>query len=179
MNLKRGEGSMKILIMSDSHGLTSEIQDIKNRHQDEVDLMLHCGDSELPNDCDELSSFIGVKGNCDLGSNLPNEITEDLGFTTLYMTHGHLYNVKMSLMSLKYRAIETNAKIACYGHSHIAGAEMIDGVLLINPGSVRLPVLRRQKTYAILELKNNSANVTFFEVNGPIVHELSKEFELK
>ncbi|PMC37116.1 YfcE family phosphodiesterase [Bacillus sp. UMB0899] len=170
---------MKILIMSDSHGLTSEIVDIKNRHQEEVDLMLHCGDSELSNESDELSGFIGVKGNCDFGSRLPNEIIEDLQGTTLYMTHGHLYNVKMSLMSLKYRAIETNAKIACYGHSHIAGAELIDGVLLINPGSIRLPVLRRQKTYAILELEQNRANVTFFEVNGQIINELSKEFILK
>ncbi|HZH62924.1 MAG TPA: metallophosphoesterase [Metabacillus sp.] len=170
---------MKILIMSDSHGLTSEILDIKNRHQGEVDLMLHCGDSELPNDCKELSGFKGVKGNCDFGSSLPNEVIEDLNGTTLYMTHGHLYNVKMSLMSLKYRAIETNAKIACFGHSHIANAEMIDGVLLINPGSIRLPVLRRQKTYAILELENDRANVTFFEVDGNIVDELSREFLLK
>jgi len=170
---------MKILIMSDSHGLTSEIIDIKNRHQDEVDLMLHCGDSELPYDCEELSGFIGVKGNCDFGSSLPDEVIEDLHGTTLYMTHGHLYNVKMSLMNLKYRAIETNAKIACYGHSHIAGAELIDGVVLINPGSIRLPVLRRQKTYAILEIKENLVNVTFFEVNGHIVNELTKEFSIK
>ncbi len=170
---------MKILIMSDSHGLTSEIIEIKNRHQDEVQLMLHCGDSELPANSKELNGFKGVKGNCDSGSALPNEIIEDLSGITLYMTHGHLFNVKMSLMSLKYRANETNAKIACYGHSHIANAELIDGVLLINPGSIRLPVLRRQKTYAILDLENDTARVTFFEVNGELVKELTKEFSLK
>ncbi len=169
---------MKILIMSDSHGLTSEIEVIKKRHQEEVDLMLHCGDSELPNDSDELSGFKGVKGNCDFDSNLPNEMIKDLQGITLYMTHGHLYNVKMSLMNLKYRAIEMNAKIACYGHSHIAGAELVDEVLLINPGSIRLPILRREKTYAILELEKNLANVTFFDVNGQMIHELSKEFLL-
>lgn len=169
---------MKILIMSDSHGLTSEITEIQNRHKDEVDLMLHCGDSELALNSKELNSFKGVKGNCDFGSDLPNEIIEDLNGITLYMTHGHLYNVKMSLMSLKYRALETNAKIACYGHSHIAGAEMIEGVLFINPGSIRLPVMRRQKTYAILEVIDKEASVSFYEVNGKIVSELSKNFTL-
>ena len=170
---------MKVLILSDRHGLTTELLEIQNRHKDEVDMMLHCGDSELSSNSKELISFKGVKGNCDFGSDLPNEIIEDLSGITLYMTHGHLYNVKMTLMSLKYRAMETSAKIACYGHSHIANAEMIDDVLLINPGSIRLPVMRKQKTYAILELENSIANVTFYEVNGQEFPELSKSFTLK
>ncbi|MBO1515085.1 metallophosphoesterase [Metabacillus bambusae] len=170
---------MKVLIMSDSHGLTTEIDDIKNRHINEVDFMLHCGDSELSGESSELIAFKGVKGNCDYGSNLPDEIIEELGDYTLYMTHGHLYNVKATLMNLKYRALEINAKIACYGHSHIAGAEIIDGVLFINPGSIRLPVLRRQKTYAILDVENTLAKVTFYEVNGREVEELSRQFTLE
>jgi putative phosphoesterase len=170
---------MKVLIMSDSHGLTTEIDDIKNRHIDEVDFMLHCGDSELSAESSALMAFKGVKGNCDFGSNLPEEIIEDLGDIVLYMTHGHLYNVKATLMNLKYRALEVNAKIACYGHSHIAGAEIIDGVLFINPGSIRLPVLRRQKTYAILDMENTLAKVTFFEVNGQKLEEISRQFTLE
>lgn len=170
---------MKVLIMSDSHGLTTEIDEIKNRHIDEVDFMLHCGDSELSAESSELMAFKGVKGNCDFGSNLPDEIIEDLGDNILYMTHGHLYNVKATLMNLKYRALEVNAKVACYGHSHIAGAEIIDGVLFINPGSIRLPVLRRQKTYAILDMENTLAKVTFFEVNGQKLEEISRQFTLE
>jgi putative phosphoesterase len=170
---------MKVLIMSDSHGLTTDIDDIKNRHMDEVDFMLHCGDSELSAESSELMAFKGVKGNCDFGSNLPDEIIEHLGDYVLYMTHGHLYNVKATLMNLKYRALEINAKIACYGHSHIAVAEIIDGVLFINPGSIRLPVLRRQKTYAILDVENTLAKVTFYEVNGREVEEISQRFTLE
>jgi putative phosphoesterase len=169
---------MKVLIMSDSHGLTDEIVDIKNRHKDEVNLMFHCGDSELSAQSSELKSFQGVKGNCDFESNFPNERIEDVNGVSLYLTHGHLYNVKSTLMNLKYRALELNAKIACYGHSHIAGAELIDGILFINPGSIRLPVLRRQKTYAILEVEGNIANVMFYEVNGQIIEELSEQFTL-
>ncbi|WP_299089443.1 metallophosphoesterase [uncultured Metabacillus sp.] len=169
---------MNVLIMSDSHGLTAEIEDIKNRHKTEVDFMLHCGDSELPADSKELSSFKGVKGNCDFGSELPNEIIVDVNGFILYMTHGHLYNVKATLMNLKYRALEKKANIACFGHSHIAGAEMIDGILFINPGSIRLPAMRRQKTYAILTIEKNTAKVTFYEVNGQKVEELSQQVTL-
>jgi uncharacterized protein len=169
---------MKVLIMSDSHGLTDEIVDIKNRHKDEVSLMFHCGDSEISAQSSELKSFQGVKGNCDFDSDFPNERIVDVNGVSLYLTHGHLYNVKSTLMNLKYRALELNAKIACYGHSHIAGAELIDGILFINPGSIRLPVLRRQKTYAILEVERKIANVMFYEVNGKIIEELSEQFTL-
>jgi putative phosphoesterase len=169
---------MKVLIMSDSHGLTSEIDMIKKRHKDEVELMYHCGDSELSEASSELISFKGVKGNCDFDSDLPNEIIDDLNGFNLYITHGHLYNVKSTLMNLKYRAFEVNAKIACYGHSHIAGAEIIDGILFINPGSIRLPVLRKQKTYAILNVENSLATVTFYEVNGQVIENLSQQFTL-
>lgn len=167
---------MKVLIMSDSHGLTSEIDEIKKRHKDEVSLMLHCGDSELSFEDSELSSLRKVKGNCDFGSDFPDDIIEQLEGLSLYITHGHLYNVKATLMNLKYRALEVQANIVCYGHSHIAAAEMIEGILFINPGSIRLPVLRRQKTYAILELENKLAQVTFFEVNGELIEELSKNY---
>ncbi|MGM0874484.1 MAG: metallophosphoesterase family protein [Bacillota bacterium] len=170
---------MKVLIMSDSHGLTTEIDDIKKRHKDEVDLMFHCGDSELSATSSELTSFKGVKGNCDFDSDLPNEIIEDLNGFTLYMTHGHLYNVKSTLMNLKYRALEVKAKMVCYGHSHIAGAEIIDQILFINPGSIRLPILRKQKTYAILDVQDVLVNVTFYEVNGEEVEGLSKAFTLE
>lgn len=167
---------MKVLLLSDSHGLTSEVDIIKKRHEDEVELMLHCGDSELSSTSPQLSSFKGVKGNCDFGSDLPNEIIEDLNGQTLYMTHGHLYNVKVTLMSLKYRAEEVNAKIVCYGHSHVAAAELIDGILFINPGSIRLPLQRRQKTYVIIEVEDSRANVKFFDVSGEEIQELSNDF---
>ena len=38
---------MKVLIVSDSHGLTTELEKLMENYQDEVDLFIHCGDSEL------------------------------------------------------------------------------------------------------------------------------------
>ena len=41
---------MKVLFVSDSHGLTAELEKLVENHQDEVDLFIHCGDSELDPD---------------------------------------------------------------------------------------------------------------------------------
>ncbi|UTW68917.1 metallophosphoesterase family protein [Anaerobacillus sp. HL2] len=39
---------MKVLIISDSHGLKEELFELLNRYEKEVDAIVHCGDSELP-----------------------------------------------------------------------------------------------------------------------------------
>ncbi len=169
---------MKVLILSDSHGLTKELLDIKERHKNDVKFMLHLGDSELSSQSEEMSGFSVVRGNCDFDSNYPNDMIVLLNGLKVYLTHGHLYNVKMSLMNLSYRAREVGASIVCFGHSHIAGAELIDDVLFINPGSFRLPRMRKERTYVILEVDNNQADVVFYDSEGNTVEELSTKVNL-
>ncbi|MGG3798321.1 metallophosphoesterase family protein [Metabacillus fastidiosus] len=170
---------MKILIMSDSHGLIDEVEEIKLRHQQEVDYMIHCGDSELKAADQILSGMDVVKGNCDDDEELPNEVIKEIDGCRFYITHGHLHNVKSTLMNVTYRALECNGDIVCFGHSHIAGAEMANDILFINPGSIRMPRMRKEKTYVILELENSTATVHFYEVNGDIIKGLTAEFILK
>ncbi|MBD1381164.1 metallophosphoesterase family protein [Metabacillus arenae] len=169
---------MKALIMSDSHGLTEEVQLIKERHQGEVDAVFHCGDSELPLCEPTLEKIHIVMGNCDYDQKLPEEIIVDIKGVRFFVTHGHLHNVKSTLMNVKYRAEETNAQVVCFGHSHIAGVDYIDGILFLNPGSIHLPRVRREKTYAILEIEENKATVQFFEDSGKQVNELTHHFSL-
>ncbi|NSL51561.1 metallophosphoesterase family protein [Calidifontibacillus erzurumensis] len=158
---------MKVLIVSDSHGLKEELIELKNRYMTEVDAMIHCGDSELESSSNELSGFLVVKGNCDFDRSFPSDQLVNLNHLPFYITHGHLYNVKMTLLNLRYRAEEVGAKIVCFGHSHIAGAELIDGILFINPGSIRLPRMRKEKTYSILEIDDNkNAIVRFYSIDG-------------
>jgi uncharacterized protein len=169
---------MKALIVSDSHGLTDELLLIKNRHQDEVDIMIHCGDSELEVASKQMESFIAVRGNCDFDSHYPNDCVTDLGSHKIFTTHGHLYNVKMSFIQVNYRAREVGASIVCFGHTHIAGAELVDGVLFINPGSIRLPRMRKEATYAILQVEDEKANVSFYDVKGRDVEALNLTVKL-
>jgi uncharacterized protein len=169
----------KALIVSDSHGLREELNILRKRHENEIDVMIHCGDSELGTNADELSGYVTVCGNMDfLGKDFPNEAIEMLGEKCIYITHGHLYDVKMSHLSLAYRAEETGAVIACFGHSHIAEAYEREGMVFINPGSIRLPRGTFEKTYAILEVNDSDISVVFYSLEGNRIDHLSKEFRV-
>ncbi|MCA1031957.1 metallophosphoesterase [Bacillus timonensis] len=163
----------KILIVSDSHGLTEELTRIKNRHRDEVEYMIHCGDSELEKSSSEMEDFLAVKGNCDYDSLYDNELICAFENEKVFATHGHLFQVNMTLMNIKYRAEELGATIVCFGHSHIAGAEYIDNILFVNPGSIFLPKMRKEKTYAIIEKVNNNLSVRYYDLEGKELPTLS------
>lgn len=156
---------MKIVMVSDSHTDTQSLSLIRDRHLQEAQLFIHCGDSQLPAHHPALTGFLTVCGNCDFDRHLLNDQLENLSpQDRLFMTHGHLYDVKYSLQRLYYKARELEANIVCYGHSHCIGAEMIDGILFINPGSVLLPRNTKEKTYAMLTLTEPALEVSFFEV---------------
>lgn len=166
----------KVLVISDSHGLTNELIRIKEKHKDEVNLLLHCGDSELSANDPALDGFIVVRGNCDFDEKFPEESVQTVGDTNIMITHGHRYQVKSTLTSLSYRALELDAKIVCFGHSHILGAEMLNGILFLNPGSIRLPRQRREKTYCIIELIDDKIILNVYDINLGLLTELNHEF---
>jgi predicted phosphodiesterase len=53
---------------------------------------------------------------------------------------------------------------------------MINGVLFINPGSIVLPRVRKEKTYALLQIDNEKATVQFYDINGQEIPSLTKSF---
>lgn len=169
----------KILIVSDSHGQTTELEQIKALHENEVECMIHCGDSELQATDKAISGFLTVRGNCDYDAGYPHDIIHEISGYRIFITHGHKYSVKSSLMNLTYKAIEQNANIVCFGHSHILGAEQVQGMLLINPGSLRLPRLRKERTYILLELDENIAIVKIYELGKGELVDLRQTFTMK
>ncbi|MEH6954030.1 metallophosphoesterase family protein [Neobacillus drentensis] len=168
----------KVLVVSDSHGLTKELNILRERHSEDVDLMIHCGDSELTPTDEAISGYLTVMGNCDFGGGYPMETMAEAAGRKFFITHGHRYSVKTSLMNLKYKAEEVNANIVCFGHSHVLGAEVIGRTLFLNPGSIRLPRGRLEKTYVILDLQDAIIKMSVFEVNGRELPELAYEFAL-
>ncbi|WP_082233668.1 metallophosphoesterase [Halobacillus massiliensis] len=163
----------KVLIISDTHGLTDKVIDIKERHKEETAAMIHCGDSELDIDSKELEGFYYAKGNCDFQPEMEEEQVFTVDGVTFLVVHGHLHQIKSTLMPLSYRADEAGAQVACFGHSHMAGAENINGKLFINPGSARQPRDRKEPTYAILEWETpEEVKLQFYHVDGEPMPEL-------
>ena len=152
---------MQVLVMSDTHG-DSQVIENSSWFYPNAAIMIHCGDSELTFSHAALADMQKVRGNCDAESAFPNEAVFDVGNVTLFVTHGHLFNVKSSMLSLSYRAKEVGANIACFGHSHLLGAEMIDDVLFVNPGSLLKPRGRKEKSFALVEVQDDHFQVGFF-----------------
>ena len=68
----------------------------------------------------------------------------------LLLIHGHMDNVKMSPLNLLYRAQELDCKAVLFGHTHQAAYEEVDGIYLVNPGSLSRPRDGSSGSYAII-----------------------------
>lgn len=169
---------MKVLIISDSHGLEKELFEVFDRHKHEVDAIIHCGDSELPKKAFlEYKKLLIVGGNCDYDRTYDLEIYDELNHIKIFITHGHLHNVKFSTTKLSYRAEELGANLVCFGHSHLAKAFQENEVVYINPGSFRLPKGRKEKSYVIVNYQPaGEMKVSFFDHIGDEIEDLSESF---
>ncbi|WP_277584426.1 metallophosphoesterase family protein [Psychrobacillus antarcticus] len=153
---------MKLLIMSDTHSATNTMDQVIERHKHVVDTIIHCGDSELNANYFFEKPIHVVRGNCDTDDRFPLEQLFSVQDAKVLVVHGHKYNVKTTLMSLFYRAQEVQASVVCFGHSHLLGAEMQEGILFINPGSLQQPRGRKEKSYAVAEYSGDSWTVLFY-----------------
>lgn len=130
---------MKILVISDTHNMIQNAVSLITKLN--PDYVIHlgdvCEDSRRLEDMFPRKLIVSVKGNNDYFDNsYPFERCFDIMGKKIFMCHGHKYNVKMSLMNLIYKAKEYEADIVLYGHTHKSHIEEIDGMLVINPGSV-------------------------------------------
>lgn len=130
---------MKLLIMSDSHGSLMNMYDAIDKEN--PDCMIFLGDGE--DDFTTVSNFkpnvlreFKVAGNCDHGSVLPLNLTKEIGEVKFYITHGHKEGVKRGLYDLYAKASVEGAKAALYGHTHCADVQYMNGMLLLNPGTI-------------------------------------------
>lgn len=156
---------MRIIVMSDSHGDRDTIEKVAEQSGDAY---FHCGDSELSYEDPIFQSMYKVQGNCDMDSAFPEEVEVTVEGIKVYAAHGHRHDVKRSLMPIFYEAKEKGANIALFGHSHLYGAEMREGILFVNPGSTLLPRGGNPPTYAVIEWAK-TIKVTFKNMNDEVV----------
>lgn len=164
---------MKYLAVSDNHGKRQILVELLERYQGKADCFFHCGDSELDAGDELWKTYLVVKGNCDYTSGYPNSVVENTGMDTVFMTHGHLSNVRFGLTQLALQAEEVKANLVLFGHTHQLGCEMHKGVLFLNPGSVSQP--RGQiliPAYAIIESSEDYFEVQYYRSNHKKLEDL-------
>lgn len=159
---------MKIMFISDIHGIKTNLNKVKEKFSElNCDKLVVLGDlyyigprNKMIEGYDInfvrefLESFqdklICIKGNCDsevdkMVSNFP--IIDDLGLIAtinedLYLTHGHIYN--------ESNWSKTNT-ILIYGHLHIPFIKRVETNIYINPGSISLPKENFQPSYLVYD----------------------------
>ena len=172
---------MKIMVASDIHGSAYYCQKMTEAYKNSGaqkllllgDILYHGPRNDLPkeyapkkviemlnNISDEI---LCVRGNCDsevdqmvLKFNIMAEyaIIYD-GETMIFATHGHKFN-KDNLPSLK------KGDILLHGHTHIPVNESIDGITVMNPGSVSIPKENSGHGYMIIE----NGTYTWYDFDG-------------
>lgn len=150
---------MRIAVISDTHRNNHMLEKAFQKCKD-ADLVIHLGDNI--EDAEEFKKIykkkvINVAGNCDFLDKAPKEIVENIGGKTFLITHGHLYNVKYTLINLKYRAMEVNADVALFGHTHTPLILQEEGMWIINPGSVSLS-RKGPNSLAFIDIDKNKIN---------------------
>ena len=144
--------SMKILIVSDSHGHNEIIDDLIRDNKD-VEIFLHAGDSEVPDYT--LYPFRVVKGNCDYTFDMPLEYIIPSPFGNILLRHKDDRHVPY----LK----EHDIKIYIHGHTHRKECYKQNGICYINPGSLVYP-RDENASYAILNSDEKNCYLAFYEV---------------
>lgn len=132
---------MKVLVLSDSHSTLGFMQTCVEAVK--PDCIIHLGD--YVQDGDFLSSeyphirLFQVAGNCDryrVPPDFPEVLVETLGGVCIFMTHGHLYSVKLYLEKLIADGERCGANIVLYGHTHEPDCRRLEnGLWIMNPGS--------------------------------------------
>ena len=127
---------MKILVFSDSHNDIETMEKVAVKMK--PDMVLHLGDH--CNDAVILGMKLGgvpvvaVRGNCDMWSDEAEERMLDLDGCRIFMTHGHLYDVRSGYSLILEEGKKREADIILCGHTHIPRIIHRHGICLMNPG---------------------------------------------
>ena len=144
---------MKLVLISDSHDNPDAIELVRNAYPD-ADYLIHCGDSEVGRRW--LEGYIAVMGNMDWYGDLPFEEELVIDGLRILIKHGHDIT---SGSFPDYRELARYAKkngydVICFGHTHVYCDQVIDGICLLNPGSVWRNRDGSPACYMVAEIEN-------------------------
>ena len=148
---------MKILVVSDTHRKDDNLKLVLSE-ECPLDMLIHRGDAEgsehfIPDWVNPECRMEMVLGNNDFFSRLDREREIDIAGHKAFITHGHYYGVSMGPEGLVDEAKSRGCDIAMYGHTHRPFLDVIDGVTVLNPGSLSYPRQEgRRPSYMIIHV---------------------------
>ncbi|HIX76590.1 MAG TPA: metallophosphoesterase [Candidatus Fusicatenibacter merdavium] len=146
---------MKILVVSDTHGHTKNLEKVLKK-VGEIDVLIHCGDLEGGEDY--IRALVDVPcymvaGNNDWFSDLQREIEITVDDYRIWITHGNNYGASLGPAHLLEEASSRNVDVVMYGHTHKPLIEYKDNITIVNPGSLSYPRQNgRKPSFVIMEI---------------------------
>ena len=147
-------------------------------------LVLHAGDVVSEPILAALRGIAPVqaaRGNNDVGAfgaSLPELAWVELGALTALVVHQ--IGARTRLAPPVSRALARRpAEIVVYGHSHRPGVELVDGRLLVNPGSAGRRRFALPRAAGVLEVRGRTVKVRLHDLADAKLRPLSPAFEAR
>ncbi len=153
-----------ITAFSDSHGARYNVSKLVGDCE-VSDKVVFLGDGL--GDLIELFEFddkiIKVAGNCDFTLSVSKKVVFEVEGVRFLAVHGDLFGVKSSLDRLVQFAKQNECKVVLFGHTHKPVVKEVDGVTLINPGT--LSRYGDSETFAFITVKNGQISAKIIPIN--------------
>ena len=152
----------KLLVLSDTHGCIQTLKAVLSWAKDRIPpngticaaAFLGDGLSDLRTAADATGFFCDwnvISGNNDHDYALPEAAVFDFCENRFFICHGHRHSLYGGYHTLVTAARSADANMALFGHTHVPYHKTVNGVQLINPGSVGRPRSRIGSTFAVIE----------------------------
>ena len=94
-----------------------------------------------------------VRGNSDytVCESIPEAAVLDFAGHRFFLCHGHRYSTHGNFETLIAAARNNEAGAALFGHTHVPFCKTVNGLLLVNPGSIGRPRSKIGATFAVIE----------------------------
>jgi hypothetical protein len=167
--------AQRLLVLSDTHGDAYVLEIVLNWAQDfpksggiNAAVFLGDGISDLPRCASGFScEWKLVRGNNDFDFALPLSDVFDFGGHRFYFCHGHRASLYSGFFNLVAAAKNNNADVALFGHTHVPYHKNVDGILLVNPGSLSRPRSDAGATFAVIQCEpGKPLQVEFWELGS-------------
>ncbi|MFH2113384.1 MAG: YfcE family phosphodiesterase [Spirochaetota bacterium] len=164
---------MRLLVVSDTHGDSANLISLLRVIGSSVDGLIHLGDGS--GDIDTAARYGSpmptawcVRGNIDSDWSVPPSRRIQAGSQTILAAHGQLH-LGDSWQPFVSAAKKQGAQAFFFGHTHVPFLKWMDGVLLLNPGSLSRPRGIWGPSFAVVETpatEGSRFRVRLYELTG-------------